>query len=214
MEAIFFMSYFLHKSPFWLRSLFPKYIWRQPIVKGEPSIYLTFDDGPIPEITPWVLEQLAAYQAQATFFCIGDNVRKHPAVFRRLQADGHAIGNHTFNHLKGWKTPVSTYVDNARRCEDYLQTNLFRPPYGRIKKAQAEILSRANYKIIMWDVLVGDWSANLTAEDCLKACLKHSCDGSIIVFHDSLKAEEKLRYVLPKVLEHFHKLGYSFKALG
>lgn len=208
------MRYFLHTSPFWLRFWFPQYIWRKPKKEGQPSIYLSFDDGPIPQVTPWVLEQLKAYQAQATFFCIGDNVRKHPEVFKRLLADGHSIGNHTFNHLKGWKTEVSTYVDNVRQCEDYFQTELFRPPYGRIKKAQAEILSRANYKIIMWDVLVGDWSQQLSAEDCLKACLKYGRDGSIIVFHDSLKAEEKLRYVLPKVLKHFSQLGYSFKGLS
>ena len=207
------MSYFLHKNPFWLRSLFPKYIWQQPSIKGEPSIYLTFDDGPIPQITPWVLEQLAAYQAQATFFCIGDNVRKHPTIFKRLQADGHSIGNHTFNHLKGWETDNATYVENTLKCEEYFQSNLFRPPYGRIKKAQAEALSRANYKIIMWDVLAGDWSAKISSEDCLQACIKNSRDGTIIVFHDSLKAEEKLRYVLPKYLEHFSALGYSFKAL-
>ena len=207
------MSYFLHKSPFWLRSLFPKYIWRKPANEEEPTIYLTFDDGPIPTVTPWVLEQLAAYQAQATFFCIGDNVRKHPAVFKRLQADGHSIGNHTFNHLKGCKTEKTTYVDNALKCESYFKTKLFRPPYGRIKKAQAEELSRANYKIVMWDVLAGDWSAKISAADCLKACIKNSSNGTIIVFHDSLKAEEKLRYVLPKFLEHYHNLGYRFKAL-
>lgn len=207
------MSYFLHKSPFWLRSLYPKYIWRKPTIKDEPSIYLTFDDGPIPELTPWVLEQLAAYQAQATFFCIGDNVGKHPDLFKRLQADGHSVGNHTFNHLKGWQTDTETYIDNAKQCEAYFETTLFRPPYGRIKKAQAERLSRANYKIIMWDVLAGDWSTKISAEACLKACLQHSGDGTIIVFHDSLKAEEKLRFVLPKFLEHFHNLGYRFKAL-
>jgi peptidoglycan/xylan/chitin deacetylase (PgdA/CDA1 family) len=207
------MSYFLHKSPFWLRSLFPKYIWRRPANKEEPTIYLTFDDGPIPAVTLWVLEQLAAYQAKATFFCIGDNVRKHPAVFKRLQADGHSIGNHTFNHLKGWKTEKTTYVDNTLKCESYFKTKLFRPPYGRIKKAQAEELSRANYKIVMWDVLAGDWSAKISAADCLKASIKNSSDGTIIVFHDSLKAEEKLRYVLPKFLQHFHNLGYCFKSL-
>jgi len=207
------MSYFLHKSPFWLRSLFPKYIWRKPIIKGEPSIYLTFDDGPIPGVTPWVLEQLAAYQATATFFCIGDNVRKHPEVFKRLTADGHSIGNHTFNHLKGWQTKTETYIANVTQCEAYFKTRLFRPPYGRIKKAQAERLSWANYKIVMWDVLAGDWSPKISPEACLKACIQLSGDGTIIVFHDSLKAEEKLRYVLPRFLEHFHKLGFGFKAL-
>jgi peptidoglycan/xylan/chitin deacetylase (PgdA/CDA1 family) len=208
------MSNFLHKSPFWLRLIFPNYLWRKPKINGEPSIYLSFDDGPIPEITPWVLDQLAKYNAQATFFCIGDNVRKHPAVFQRLEAEGHAFGNHTFNHLNGWNNDVNTYVDNVLHCESYFKTTLFRPPYGRIKKAQAEKLSRANYKVIMWDVLAGDWSAKLSSEDCLKACLKHCKDGSILVLHDSLKAEEKLRYVLPRILHHFSNLGYKFKSLN
>jgi len=208
------MTYFLHKSPFWLRALFPKYIWRKPPISGEPTIYLTFDDGPIPIVTPWVLNQLAAYNAQATFFCIGDNVRKHPSLFKRLQADGHAIGNHTFNHLKGWQTDTTAYIENVLKCEPFFQSALFRPPYGRIKKAQAEKLNRANYKIIMWDVIVGDWSKKLSSEACLKACLKHSRDGSIVVFHDSLKAEKHLRFVLPKVLAHFSALGYKFKILS
>ncbi len=207
------MSYFLHKSPFWLRSLFPNYLWRQPLKSKEPTIYLTFDDGPIPTVTPWVLEQLALYKAKATFFCIGDNVRKHPQVFKRLLADGHSIGNHTFNHLKGWETSNETYLKNTLKCEEYFKTKLFRPPYGRIKKAQAEELSRANFKIIMWDVLAGDWSAKLSPEACLRACIKHSENGSIIVFHDSLKAEEKLRYVLPRYLQHFQAQGFRFKAL-
>jgi peptidoglycan/xylan/chitin deacetylase (PgdA/CDA1 family) len=212
-EAIFFMKNFLHKSPFWLRMIFPNYLWRKPKIKGKPSLYLSFDDGPIPELTPWVLDQLAKHKARATFFCIGDNVRKHPQVFKRLTAEGHSIGNHSFNHLNGWKNDVPTYVDNVLKCEPYFKTTLFRPPYGRIKKAQAEKLSRANYKIIMWDVLAGDWSVNLSAENCLKACLRHSKDGSIIVFHDSLKAQEKLRYVLPKMLDHFTKRGFQFKSL-
>ncbi len=204
---------YLPYIPRWYQALFPKRIWRLSADATTPKIYLSFDDGPIPEVTPWVLKQLESYQAKATFFCIGDNVRKHPEVFAAVQAAGHRIGNHTYNHLKGSKHDVAIYLENVKACEEYFQTDLFRPPYGRIKKAQAQALSRANYKIVMWDVLSGDWDPSRTPADCLKDVKKYSRPGSVIVFHDSLKAWPRLQNVLPLILEHFHQKGYQFASL-
>lgn len=180
----------------------------------EKAIYLTFDDGPIPEVTEFVLETLKKYQAKATFFCIGDNVRKHPAIFNKIIEQGHSIGNHTFNHLNGWKTADEEYFANVAKCDQQLpiQTDLFRPPYGRIKKSQARELSFTK-KIVMWDVLSGDFSPNISPERCLTMTLKHTNSGSILLFHDSIKASVNMQHTLPRVLEHFRNLGYEFKNL-
>ncbi len=201
---------YLVKTPQFIQNLFPNFTWRIPT--QEKVLYLTFDDGPIPEVTPWVLEQLDAHQAKATFFCVGDNIRKHPEVFQQVKSQGHSIGNHTFNHLNGWLTDNIPYFHNVRNASNLVQTVLFRPPYGRLKPKQAQFLQR-HYRIVMWDVLSGDFDATISAERCLANVLENAKRGSIIVFHDSLKTIEKLLYVLPRVLTHFSELGYGFKAL-
>jgi peptidoglycan/xylan/chitin deacetylase (PgdA/CDA1 family) len=204
---------YLVKSPWLLKKIYPKLTWH--IKTGKPSIFLTFDDGPIPIVTPLVLKILRGYNAKATFFCIGENVNKHPDVFAQVKADGHAIGNHTYNHLNGWKTLDEAYVANTLKTDEILHTNLFRPPYGRIKRSQVSWLKkeRPNMQFIMWDVLSGDFDVNLTPEKCLANVLKHTKPGSIIVFHDSLKAFPRLEYVLSKAMEAWAKKGYHFEAL-
>jgi peptidoglycan/xylan/chitin deacetylase (PgdA/CDA1 family) len=204
---------YLVKTPWLLKKLYPELIWN--VNQSNRYIYLTFDDGPIPIVTPFVLNILKQYEAKATFFCIGDNVSKHPDIFEQVVKDGHAIGNHTYNHLKGWKTDNKTYLDNFLLADKLLDTNLFRPPYGRIKKQQVKDLksARPDIRIIMWNVLSGDFDINLKPEDCLKNVLKHTEAGSIVVFHDSLKAFDRLKYVLPRAMEIWSKAGYSFKAL-
>lgn len=198
---------YLVKTPFFIQNLFPNFTWKIPT--EEKTIFLTFDDGPIPEVTPWVLEQLKQYDAKATFFCVGDNVRKYPDVFAKVIAGGHTLGNHTFNHLNGWGTDNIPYFHNVRKCAALVKSDLFRPPYGRLLPSQAQFLQR-HYNIVMWDVLSGDFDPKLSPELCLTNVLKNTRPGSIIVFHDSLKAQEKLRYTLPRVLEHFSQLGYTF----
>jgi peptidoglycan-N-acetylglucosamine deacetylase len=203
---------FLHKSNFLLRAAYPRFRWRVPT--KEPVIYLTFDDGPIPDVTESVLETLRQYKAKATFFCIGDNVRKHPSIYQQVLSSGNAIGNHTFNHLNGWKTEDAVYLENFAQCQQQLNnaTNLMRPPYGRIKRSQArEVLK--THEIIMWDVLSGDFSPNLTPETVLKKTIQHTEPGSILLFHDSLKARRNMEFALPRVLDHFAQKGYCFDLL-
>ncbi|MFM9986334.1 MAG: polysaccharide deacetylase family protein [Flavobacteriales bacterium] len=196
--------------------LFPKLTWR--IATKQKELYLTFDDGPIPGPTEFVLQTLERYQAKATFFCIGDNIRKHPDVFQKIVNAGHGVGNHTFHHLRGWGTSTEKYVDNVNQCADEMakhlsaHQSLFRPPYGRIRGKQIQHL-KDEYQIIMWDVLTSDYSQSLTPENCLKGSIRASRPGSVVVFHDSLKAERNMTYALPRYLDHFSKLGYQFKAL-
>ena len=199
------------KTPSLIQSLFPNFIWHIPV--KEKVLFLTFDDGPIPEVTPWVLEQLEQYNAQATFFCVGENIKKHANVFQQVLQAGHAVGNHTFNHLNGWATDNVPYFHNIRHCARLVKSMLFRPPYGRLLPKQVQFLQR-HYKIIMWDVLSGDFDPEISEKECLNNVTKNVKPGSIVVFHDSLKAEQKLRYVLPKVLAHFSQLGYVFKKLN
>jgi len=200
--------------------LYPSLTWR--IDTPDKELYLTFDDGPIPGPTEFVLDTLARFSAQATFFCIGDNVRKHPDVYRQVLAGNHAAGNHTFNHLNGWKTSRERYIRNINDCSTVLSeqgnnvaehqaTTLFRPPYGRITRGQIQAL--AGYRIVMWDVLSVDYDRNLAAESCLRNTIRACRPGSIVVFHDSLKAEKNMSYALPRVLEHFSDAGYIFKRL-
>ncbi|AZQ63032.1 polysaccharide deacetylase family protein [Flammeovirga pectinis] len=201
--------------------MFPSLTWKKE--KGEhPSIYLTFDDGPIPEITPWVLDLLKEYNAKATFFCVGDNIKKYPDTYNKVLEEGHTVGNHTFNHLQYWKNGLSKYLKNIDECEKWLNSNnkfiekkprkLFRPPHGQIgKKLLQKVLP--DYEIIMWHVLTRDYNKNYNEETCLKTAIKLTEDGSIVVFHDSLKAEKNLKYVLPRFLAFFSKKGYKFKSL-
>lgn len=198
-----------------MRALYPNFVWRKP--SDEKKIYLTFDDGPIPEVTEFVLETLEKYQAKATFFCIGDNISKNPSIFQQILKDGHSVGNHTFNHLRGWATEDVTYLENVVKCQTEIQKNghrtkLFRPPYGRIKRKQANALL-PDYEIVMWDVLSGDFSQNLSPEIVLKKTIKHTEAGSIILFHDSIKANERMSYALPRFLEHFSTQGFQFSKL-
>lgn len=196
------------KIPSFLQCFFSNYLFSIP--KAEKVIYLTFDDGPIPEVTPWVLEQLAAYDAKATFFVIGDNVRKYPEVFQQVLDGNHAVGNHTFHHLNGWQTPNKTYFENVEKCAEIVDSKLFRPPYGKLKPSQARHL-REEYQIVLWEILSGDFDNNISSERCLENVLNQAKNGSIIVFHDSLKAEKHLRFVLPKVLAYFSEKGFCFE---
>ncbi len=210
---------------FWIKTnrivklLFPKYIWDIP--NCENKVFLTFDDGPTPEITEWVLEQLKLYNAKATFFCIGQNIEKYPKIFDRLISEGHAIGNHTFNHLKGWNTSNDNYIENIKKCSVYnssysmIENNLelFRPPYGKIKNSQAKALRKLGYKIIMWDVISMDYDQGISSEQCLSNVLNNIAEGSIVVFHDSVKAKEHLQFVLPKTLAYLKEKGLHCEAI-
>ncbi|MDO3695621.1 polysaccharide deacetylase family protein [Wenyingzhuangia sp. chi5] len=196
------------------KSIFNKWTWS--FSTSQKEIYLTFDDGPIPNITPWVLSQLKNHQAKATFFCIGDNIKKHPEVFQQIIDENHRIGNHTFNHLKGWQTDTEKYIKNTLLAEQYIpkqEQKLFRPPYGKIAPKQSRKLLKLGYQIIMWDVLSGDFDKHLSAKDCIKNVLSKVKNGSIVVFHDSEKAFPRLQETLPKVLNELTKKGYSFKAI-
>ncbi len=206
------MFYFV-KAPWWLKKIYPDRIWQMP--DAEKVIYLTFDDGPHPAATPFVLEQLNKFNAKATFFCIGKNVLEHFDVYERLINEGHAVGNHTHNHLNGWKTNDASYIENIKEAKKYIDSNLFRPPYGRITKFQSSVLGNSDpdLKIIMWSVLSGDFDKELTPRKCLENVLKKSGSGSIIVFHDSEKAFDKLKYVLPETLLYFSEKGYKFKKI-
>lgn len=196
---------------FILNYIYPKAIWRKENEKN--NIYLTFDDGPIPEITPWILDCLKEYQVKATFFCVGENIKKHPEIFDRILAEGHAVGNHTYNHLRGWDSEDQIYFQNIEKCEKLTNSRLFRPPYGRAKKSQMKVLAQ-DYKIIMWDVLTGDYDPKISSEQCYKNCVNYTRNGSIIVFHDNIKAINNVKYALPKSIEQLLRKGYRFKTLS
>jgi peptidoglycan/xylan/chitin deacetylase (PgdA/CDA1 family) len=199
------------KTNRFIKTIFPNYVWDIP--NTNKKVYLTFDDGPIPEITEWVLNQLNEFDAKATFFCIGDNIEKHPEIFKKIIENDHAVGNHTYNHLKGWETTQSTYIDNTEKCSETMtnlnnqtkNTKLFRPPYGKIKPSQAKTLRKLGYRIIMWDIISMDFDQKTSPEKCLDNVLKNIESGSIVVFHDSIKARQNLLYVLPKTLAFLKK---------
>ena len=194
-----------------IRSLYSSLIWK--INTEEKVLYLTFDDGPIPEVTPWVLEQLRAYQAKATFFCVGENVEKHPEIFAQLKAEKHQIGHHTYHHVNGWKTLNAAYYEEVKKGNAAAPSALFRPPYGKLKRAQIKQLKQ-EYKLIMWDVLSYDFDKDCSEEACFEQVRKNAGKGSIVVFHDSIKANKNLRYALPKTLEYFSRKGFRFEALS
>lgn len=193
--------------------IYPSLVWRMQ--NTGKTIYLSFDDGPHETATPFVLEQLRQYQAKASFFCIGKNVAAHPDIYQQILAEGHTTGNHTMNHVNGWKVTDEVYLDEVQQASALIHSNLFRPPYGRIKSSQQRKLQTINPKLqtIMWTVLSGDFDTGLTPEACLSYVLYHTKPGSIIVFHDSEKAWERMSYVLPKMLAHFSKEGYGFCAI-
>ncbi len=176
------------------------------------ELFLTFDDGPTPEITPWVLAALKEFNAKATFFCIGKNVKKYPDLYNQILSEGHSVGNHSYNHIKGWKTSNQKYVESVQKAAQVIDSNLFRPPFGKIRPQQIGQLKQ-DFKIIMWDVFSRDYDSKLDKEKCLKNVLDFSESGSIIVFHDTLKAERNLKYVLPKVLKHFSEQGFVFNPI-
>jgi len=184
------------KVPKIIKKLFYNQVWDIPNNKNK--VYLTFDDGPTPEVTEWVLELLSKEKIKATFFCIGNNIEKHPEIFKKTIDSGHSIGNHTFNHLQGWKTSSKKYTENVDLCENEIcklntiENNLFRPPYGKIKPIQSRMLRKKGFKIIMWDVLSKDYDQSVSPEICLDNVIKNTSQGSIIVFHDSLKAQKNL----------------------
>ena len=213
------MDFYWIKTNRLIKQLFSKQIWDLP--NTERKIYLTFDDGPTPEVTEWVLSLLKAHNVKATFFCIGDNIRKYPEIFKQVVAEGHRIGNHTYNHLQGWKTSNKKYLENISECEKTMQqseynstqTNLFRPPYGKIGTVQAAKLRKLGYKIIMWDVLSADFDVRITPEECLKNVISNTAQGSIIVFHDSRKAFKNLEYALPETIKILKEKGFVFDTI-
>lgn len=207
--------FYLIKTPGLLKKIYPDCLWNY--AKEKKAVYLTFDDGPHPVATPFVLDTLKQYNARATFFCIGKNVAAQPQLYKRILSEGHTTGNHTHNHLNGWKTPDKTYMDNIREARKYIDSNLFRPPYGRITKFQIRLLINAEnnkrqqpLKVVMWDVLSGDFDQSVSAEKCVRNVTKNAVPGSIIVFHDSEKAFPRLEKALPQVLKYFADEGYEF----
>ena len=200
---------FIEQPPQLIRCLYPSAIWRMD--KDKKAVYLTFDDGPIPRVTPWVLDVLDRYGIKATFFMVGDNIRKHPDEFRMVVERGHRIGNHTFNHIRGLSYDINSYLENTdKACRMMMNTNLFRPPHGYMSPKQyAELKKR--YKIIMWDLVTRDYNRKFTGEQILQKVKKYARNGSIITFHDSLKSEENIKYALPKAIEWLMEQGYEFK---
>ena len=199
------------KAPFLLKKIYPKnLIWNKP---SQDSVYLTFDDGPHPFATPFVLDQLSKYNAKATFFCIGKNIVEHPEIYHNILAGGHKAGNHTHTHLSGWKANTQSYLDNIQNAAQFINSKLFRPPYGRIRGSQADQILKQGYKIIMWDVLCGDFDETISAEKCWENIALNIEPGSIVVFHDSTKAWERMRYALPKTLAFCVKKGWKMESL-
>ncbi len=193
-----------------LKKIYPKALWH--LERENKTIYLTFDDGPVPGITEWILDELKKFNAKATFFCVGANILKHNTVFLRVLEEGHHVGNHSMFHSRGFSTRLENYMDETNTCQKLIGNNLFRPPYGQLKRGQYRSLIQQGYKVVMWDVISYDYE-KISPERCLNIVLSNTRSGSIVVFHDNLKAEQNLKYSLPKTLEHFDKLGYTFKAI-
>ncbi|MFZ2431607.1 MAG: polysaccharide deacetylase family protein [Lutibacter sp.] len=230
------MKPYLIKTPILLKFIFRNWVWC--LSPKKKVLYLTFDDGPTPEITEWTLNELKKYEAKATFFCIGKNIAEHPEIFQKIIEENHAVGNHTNNHLNGRKTKTAAYIQNIEEAEKYFEEyatlkavtlslstplktssvegrnlKLFRPPYGRLTLSQSKKIRKMGYKIIMWDVLSADFDPKISNEKCLENVIRNIENGSVIVFHDSVKASEKLKFVLPKVLEYYSAKGFVFGPL-
>lgn len=202
---------FIEQPPLLYRILFPEAIWRVKR-KKQKVVYLTFDDGPVPEVTPWVLDVLDHYKIKATFFLVGDNVKRNPQLFEEIKKRGHSWGNHTMNHLQGFKVRSHSYLRNIKECDDLIDSSLFRPPHGLMRWEQAKVI-KAHFNIVMYDLVTRDYSKKLSGERVLKNVKRFVRKGSIIVFHDSLKAEKNLRYALPRAIEWLKEQGYEFAPL-
>ena len=200
------------KTPLLVKRMFPDFIWEMPSVSN--TIYLTFDDGPTPDVTSWTLDILKHYNATATFFCIGNNVKNYPDIYEAVISAGHVVGNHSYDHIKGWNTSLDDYIENVQKASHLINSKLFRPPYGRITSKQGSTLTELGYKVVMWDVLSFDWDARITEKKCMNNVVSKAKPGSIIVFHDSLKASKNMTFALPEVLEHFSKKGFEFKGIS
>jgi peptidoglycan-N-acetylglucosamine deacetylase len=205
---------YLVKTPWWLKKLYPGCLWDMPV--KEKTLYLSFDDGPHPTITAFVLEQLKKFNAKATFFCIGENVAKYPEIFQELIDEGHAVGNHTFRHINGWKSKNTEYNDDIKKADEYIHSPLFRPPYGRINRSQLNriIHDENQMSVVMWNILAGDWDPSLDPVTCFERIKKKISEGDIIVFHESEKAWDKMSYSLPRLLECYSSKGFVFAKIG
>jgi peptidoglycan/xylan/chitin deacetylase (PgdA/CDA1 family) len=204
---------YFHKIPTWVQALFKRYLWQMPQASAELAVYLTFDDGPHPRITPWVLSQLAEFKAKATFFCIGKNVRLYPEVFQQIIGAGHSVGNHTQNHLKGRMCKNEVYLKDILDAGKVIDSKLFRPPYGSLKLSQAKMVEHLGYKIVLWSIIPGDWEQALDAQKCLENVLFNLKPGDIVVLHDSEKAEQNMTYVLPRLLAFCKDKGWAVKSI-
>ncbi|HMC84515.1 MAG TPA: polysaccharide deacetylase family protein [Chitinophagaceae bacterium] len=205
--------FYLVKTPWWVKKwIYPNYLWSMP--RNQKKIYLTFDDGPHPLATAFVLDALKKYNAAATFFCIGKNVVAHPEIYKQILLDGHATGNHTNDHLNGWKTEDKIYIENIIQAAKYIDSKLFRPPYGHISGFQAKLAAeKMDFKIVMWSVLSADFDIAITPQKCWRNVKRSAGNGSVIVFHDSEKAMERMQYALTETLEYFSKKGFVFEKL-
>ena len=202
---------YFFKNPDIIKRIYPNKVWEKK--SSEKKIFLTFDDGPTEQITPWILEQLRNFDIKATFFCLGKNIEKQPDLFKQLITEGHQIGNHTFNHENGWETNNYTYYKSILQTEKFTKNLLFRPPFGGLTMHKQKALVRYGFQVIMWDVMPGDFDKKLSKEECLKAAIDHTSKGSIIVFHDNIKAEKNMKYAFPRFVEHFLELGYEFETI-
>jgi len=199
------------ESPVILPVLFPGLTWKMP-VNGVKEVFLSFDDGPTDELTPWILEVLDRHKIKATFFCVGENVKNHPDLYQQIIEEGHQVGNHTYHHLKGWNTSNKGYYEDIKKADDLIASPLFRPPHGKIKPSQIAHVKK-EYRIVMWDVLTRDFDQSIEPWQCMENVKKFSQPGSIIVFHDSLKAEKNLRYTLPRAINYLEGEGYLFRLI-
>lgn len=200
----------IEQLPYFLRSVYFHATWRKS--RSEKVLYLTFDDGPIPEVTPWVLDILDHYQIKATFFCVGENVMRYPDLYQEIIRRGHRTGNHTYNHLRGFFTKTPLYMENTEKASSYIDSDLFRPPHGEMRSSQFRTLGK-KYKVVLWDVITRDYNQKLPKEKVLKIAKKYARNGSIIVFHDSLKAEKNMRYAMPRAIKFLLEEGYQFRSL-